>query len=172
MRKIFSLVLAFAAATTMAFAAQQTVPCGDQVTIKATPKTHYYFVRWSDNNTNATRTVTVNEAMSLTAIFAAENSYTLTLTVNDNSVGKVDIISGAAAAYYQGDEVTIKATATDGCWQFLYWADDHNNTDATRTITFGTANLSYQAVFGQLEYNFTIQANDDAMGTVEFVVNP
>lgn len=171
MKKIFSLVLAFAAATTMAFGASQQVNCGTTVKIKATPKTHCYFVKWSDENTDAERTVTVDQAMTLTAIFAAENTYQLTLNTNDTDLGSVIITEGEKAAYYAGDHVTIKAVPGDDCRQFLYWADDQNNKNPIRTIEISAtaaANV-YTAIFEIIEYQFTIEANDDNMGTVEFV---
>ena len=44
---------------------------GTQQTITATPKTGYHFVKWSDNNTNASRTITVSANATYTATFAA-----------------------------------------------------------------------------------------------------
>jgi uncharacterized repeat protein (TIGR02543 family) len=49
-----------------------TYAIGSQITIKATPRSGYIFVKWSDGDTNATRTVTVREAITYTAIFAEE----------------------------------------------------------------------------------------------------
>ena len=43
-----------------------------EVAISATPATDYHFVQWNDNNTNATRTVTVNEDATYTATFAID----------------------------------------------------------------------------------------------------
>ena len=42
---------------------------GATVTLKAIPDSNSAFVRWSDGNTNATRTVTINTDMALSAIF-------------------------------------------------------------------------------------------------------
>jgi len=168
MKKILSLMLA-TAVSSMAFALQKTVSCGEQVTIKAVAKTHCHFVKWSDGDTNLQRTVTVDEAKTLTAIFAQDAQYTLTLAANNAKLGSVIITSGEAAAYYAGDQVTIKAVPADNCQQFLYWADDHTNKNATRTIEFANKNLSYTAVFGTMEYNLVIQSEDETMGTVEFV---
>lgn len=165
MKKIFSVVLALAAATTMAFADSRTVTCGDPVTIKAVANEHYHFVKWSDEDTNAQRTVTVDEAKNLTAIFAADDTYTLTLNVSGD--GTVKIIAGEKAAYYEGDEVTIQAVPADDCKEFLYWADDNTNTSATRAVTFTDKNLEYTAVFGVKSMNITITAGEG--GTVQFV---
>ena len=45
---------------------------GTEVELKATPNAAYHFVKWSDGDTNATRTyTTTGEAVTLTAEFAA-----------------------------------------------------------------------------------------------------
>ena len=45
---------------------------GASATISAVAASGYHFVKWSDNNTSATRTVTVNSDLTLQAIFAAD----------------------------------------------------------------------------------------------------
>ena len=167
MKKIFVLLVAVAATATLAFADQKTVDCGSTVTIKATPAEHFHFVKWSDENPNAQRVVTVNEATELQAIFAADNTYTLTLNTSGAGAGAVNIIAGEKVAYYAGDEVTIQAVPADGCQEFLYWEDDHNNKTAIRTVTFAEANLSYTAVFGVKQLKVTITAGEG--GSVQFV---
>lgn len=47
---------------------------GSQITIEAFPRSGYIFVRWSDGDTNAVRTVTVTKATTYTAIFAEATS--------------------------------------------------------------------------------------------------
>ena len=42
---------------------------GTEVTITATPSENYTFKRWSDNDTSASRTITVNSNQTLTAYF-------------------------------------------------------------------------------------------------------
>ena len=50
-----------------------TVQCGTTATIQAIPATGYKFVRWSDGNTNPTRSVTVYADATCTAAFAADS---------------------------------------------------------------------------------------------------
>ena len=52
--------------------ATATVMSGTEVTLTATPNSGYRFVKWSDDNTQATRTVTVNSNMSFTAYFESD----------------------------------------------------------------------------------------------------
>ena len=169
MKRILSLAFAVMAISAVALAAEKKVPCGQTVNIKAVPKTHYHFLRWSDNSTEAQRTVTVDEAMTLKAYFEADATYSLTLAVNDASLGEVTIKSGGKLSYYEGDQVVILASAKDGCRRFLYWDDDHSNTIPVRTITINAGTNSYKAVFEMLEYKLIIQSDDEEMGTVEFV---
>ena len=52
----------------------KSVAPGTQVAILATPDSGATFTRWSDGNTEASRNVTVNAAMSLTATFSGGNA--------------------------------------------------------------------------------------------------
>ena len=49
-------------------------PYGAEVAIEATANEGYHFLRWSDNNTEATRTVTVTADMSFTAYFESDGT--------------------------------------------------------------------------------------------------
>ena len=52
--------------------AEQEVVSGSSVQIQAIAESGASFQKWSDNNTNATRTVTVNSALTLQAIFVED----------------------------------------------------------------------------------------------------
>ena len=49
-----------------------TYDYGTKVTLKATPSDGYYFVKWSDGDTNPTRTVTVTRNYTYVAVFAQD----------------------------------------------------------------------------------------------------
>lgn len=49
-----------------------TYDYGTKVTLKATPSDGYYFVKWSDGDTNPTRIVTVTRSYTYVAIFAQD----------------------------------------------------------------------------------------------------
>lgn len=57
---------------------------GTEVQIKASANSGYSFVSWSDGNTNAIRTITVDSNISLTALFADATIVTLVLNGNEN----------------------------------------------------------------------------------------
>jgi len=67
-----------------------------------------------------------------------------------------------------GETVVITATADPG-YKFLYWADDHTNTNPVREITI-TADTKieeeYIAVFGQNAAAVVVSVNDSEMGSV------
>jgi len=111
---------------------------GTETQISATPFTHYHFVSWNDENTEATRTVTVNDDVTYTATFAPDK-YTITVTSADETMGTVD----GGGEYDYLSEVEISATPKTG-YIFVKWSD--NNTNSTRTITV-TANKTYRATF-------------------------
>lgn len=118
---------------------------GSTVTISATANDGYHFVRWTDGNTQATRTITVTGDLSYTATFASDQAaqYTITATSNDPNMGTVT----GGGVYEEGTTVTLTATANTG-YRFVQWQD--GVTDATRTITV-TGNASYTAYFEQVE---------------------
>ncbi len=116
---------------------------GATATITATPKIGYKFVQWSDGDTNATRTITVTADLILTAEFAAQATYTFTITSNNSDWG---VVTGNGT-YYEGDEVILTATAADG-YEFVKWSD--NITANPRTIA-ATKDVALQAIFAEVE---------------------
>ena len=67
---------------------------GAKITIRAIPESHYHFQKWSDEDTNSTREITVNENINKTAYFYID---THTITVNAGTGGSV---SGAGTYNY------------------------------------------------------------------------
>lgn len=125
---------------------------GNSYTIKATPATGYKFVKWSDGNTNASRTFTVDSSLitayetskSYQAVFEKQ-TYTLTVTA-----GTGGTVSGGGT-YSHGATATLKATPNTG-YKFVKWSD--GNTSATRTVTVSGA-ATYTATFEKLTYTVT-----------------
>lgn len=96
--------------------------------IKAVPDAGYSFQRWSDNNTSATRTVTITADKTLSAYFTIKQ-YTVTLAVSPEGAGTV---SGGGTKDV-GTVAEIRASANVG-YTFSEWSD--GNTSATRDVTW------------------------------------
>ena len=134
-----------------------TYDYNSSVTIKATPKEHYHFVKWSDGNTNASRTVTVTKAATYTANFAID-THVLTVTSANTTMGTVT----GGGTYDYNKSVSIVATPKTG-YSFVKWND--GNTTASRSVTV-TGDATYTATFQANSYNITAQSANETMGTV------
>ena len=132
---------------------------GETVTLIATPKEGYHFVKWSDENTDNPRTITVTGETNLTAIFAI-NTYTVTATTDDASKGSVT----GGGTYNHGETATLTATPEEG-YHFVQWSD--GNTDNARTVT-ATQDSVFTAIFAANSTTYTVTAdvNDPSMGSV------
>jgi hypothetical protein len=69
----------------------EAIQYGQSVTITATPNDCYEFVRWSDGNTEASRTFNVTGALDVTAEFT-KIKYTITVESDDTAQGTVDAV--------------------------------------------------------------------------------
>lgn len=129
-------------------------------TITATPKSGYYFVKWSDGNTSASRSISINQnditahntTLSLTAEFAP-NRYFIDLNATPTEGGIV--IGGGSFNYLES--TIILAVPNEG-YRFKQWND--GNTEAERTITVTSA-ASYTAEFVKNKYTITVNATND-----------
>ena len=98
---------------------------GTTVEISCVPNTGYYFVRWSDGNTNATRTITVTEDITLTAITAQGSSEYLEIKARkgsgeyerNNIIWNIDYKGGTfswdARVYTDFDNLTTNVEISD-----------------------------------------------------------
>ncbi len=131
---------------------------GAKPTISAQANSGYRFTKWNDNNTNASRQITIgNSNVTYTAYFEP-NTVTLTVTSNNTNYGTVT----GGGTYNYGTSVTIKATPKAG-YHFVQWSD--GNTTASRSIT-ATANASYQATFAINQYTIKFVNNGTTLQTL------
>ena len=140
---------------------------GDSITLRATPRTGYQFVRWTRNgsqvSTSANYTFTVSGSYTYTAIFEPI-SYTINTPVNISGAGTAT----GGGSYNYNTPATISATANAG-YQFVGWDTNGDNTaDITanpHTFTV-TGNATYTAIFEELPINVLIRTNDPTLGRV------
>jgi len=137
----------------------QVVNAGDDgAAVRAVPNWGYYFVRWSDGLTTATRTDTnVAGDITVTANFAI-NAYTLTYTAGTG--GSIQGPSPQTVSYgFSGQQVTALPAAG---YQFSRWSD--GLTTATRTDTNVTGNITVTAEFVINVYTLTYAAGTGGAG--------
>ena len=131
---------------------------GTVLTLVAEPATGYHFTGWSNGETSATLTLTVDGDTTLTANFAI-NVYTITANVNNAQMGTVT----APATAEHGEEITLTATPNDG-YRFLGWSNGDTNTTITITVT---ANVTITARFEQIPvYRILLASANTTMGSV------
>ena len=124
--------------------------------ISATANIGYSFVRWNDNNTDNTRTITVTGDVTYTAYFEA-NTYSITAVPDDEAHGS----TSGTGLYDYGTTVTISATPSEG-YHFIQWND--GNTQNPRVVTV-TGNMEYTASFAASTYVVNVVANNAMYGT-------
>lgn len=136
---------------------------GEEVTLTATPNRGYRFVNWTvgeDTHTENPLTLTVNSDLTVIANFAAIPQYTITATVNNESMGAVE----GAGVYYEGETVTLTAKPNAG-HAFVDWS----NGATTPTLTFvAEKDTTVTANFNILSYTLTVNVNDETRGSVDF----
>ena len=129
----------------------------DTATLTATAAFGYYFVQWSDGNTDNPRTLIVTSDTMLSAQFLPM-SYTLTVVANDTTMGTVF----GGGTYNYNTTATISATPATGC-HFIQWND--GNTTNPRTVTV-TGDAIYTAQFAVNIYSIMVSSANPAMGSV------
>lgn len=136
-------------------------PKGTEITITATPNDGYNFSRWSDGYTNSSRTITVEDNITFTAIFTTASETPDKIFVRTSVVaspedgGIVEGINWAGGHYNPNDydvesgtEVTLLATPNEG-YNFKQWND--GVTDNPRVMIAPREDTTYTAIFEQQE---------------------
>lgn len=124
---------------------------GTSITLQATPTIGHRFVRWSDGNTSQTRTVTVSENATYTAVF------------EESTVGWVDL--GLPSGLLWAD-VNIGAENPWNYGDYYAWAETSpksNYTTSTTAYYSGSAYTKYNSTDGLT----TLQPMDD-IATITF----
>ena len=144
---------------------------GAEVTLTATPNRGYRFLNWTKGgeivSTLPTYTFTITENIELVANFEALTPYTITVETSNAEQGSVT----GGGTYYEGEEVTIKATAVGG-FVFEKWSDD--NTDNPRTITVNetaTYTASFKVALARV-FAYDLDVVDNGYETLTFSFIP
>ncbi len=114
---------------------------GDHIDeITATPNYGYHFDHWSNGSTSNPATIILMGDSTVTAYFE-KNQYTLTMSVNDATMGTIVDRSGT---YNYLDTVIVSATCTAEHHHFVCWSDWETANPRIVTIT---ENTSLTAIF-------------------------
>jgi len=121
-----------------------TYGSGEQVTLTAFPGAGSEFVGWSGDvtGTENPKTITVNGNMAITATFAAEGVYSLTIVPLTNGTVEVNPVR---ERYAPGEQVTLTAQPELG-YVFAAWGNDASGTTNPLVLTMD-GNKVVSAVF-------------------------
>lgn len=130
------------------------VAVGANATVEAAAKPGYEFVAWKNGeetvSTEAKYTFAVNENVTLTAVFEAKENVTITLAVNDATMGAITLPEGIAMganSVVYGTEVALTAVPAEGA-TFMGWYNGEELYAADAAITLnGKATISLTAKF-------------------------
>lgn len=123
----------------------------------ATTSVGNQFVAWSDGITEFSRTITLTENRTLTAIFTL-GQYTLDVSSNNSNYGSVS----GSGTYYYGDTATVIAYPIEH-YHFIRWSD--NSTENPRRVII-TGDTYLTAYFDIDTYTVNVQSNDLTRGYV------
>ena len=135
---------------------------GSTATISATPASGYLFQQWSDGNNQNPRSIIVNDDITLTAIFAIDQHFTISTESTPTGCGSVT----GGGSYLAGQTITLQAIPEEDCY-FDHWEDDEW-APPTRQITV-ESDASYHAIFKRsyMDYSVEISVNKPLLGTTD-----
>lgn len=132
---------------------------GTEITIVATPKAGYRFKKWSDDNTQATRKIKIEEDVYLEASFSRIPTYTV--TVFEVTGGTTTLVGDTTLM--EGENLSIKATPEEG-YIFSQWlVNGEVNTDNPFVITAIDQDYSIEPVFIKEEMGVEQTTIDNAV---------
>ena len=132
---------------------------GTEIELRAEAAKNYHFVRWSDGDVNAVRTVVVNKDLNLQAEFALNKHYVILSGENGVVLG--------SGEYDYSTVLEIKAEANEG-YHFVKWSDGEEN--PVRTIVV-TSDIELTAEFDIDVYTVVLRAENgivEGMGEYEY----
>ncbi len=136
-------------------------PAGTEVQIVATPNTGYRFRRWSDDNTDAVRTIVLTDNLTLIASFEEITTYQITIMEAQGG------ITNPPAGIYScsnGDLLAVSAHPDEN-HTFCHWLIDGVQADGNPLLHKVTSAVHISPVFSekeapQLYYTLTLAAGE------------
>ena len=127
---------------------------GEEISISAAPASNCVFLRWSDDNTDIQRTITVTEDVIYTAYFGALH-YQVNVYCNDDAMGTVS----GGGSYEYGSQATVTATPAAG-HHFVNWSNGVEVNPYTFTV------YSDVNIIANFERNTGIEEGEETRYTI------
>ena len=121
---------------------------GTTISLVATPDSHYHFTGWSDGNISDTRSITVTENATYTALFSID-TYLIRFVNEDGSVLQSGNIAYGQTPAYEGMTPTKQSTA-QYTYQFAGW---------NKTIVAVSDTATYKATYVGVINQYTISVS-------------
>lgn len=158
-----TFVISLSAGTGGTVSGAGTYSVGSTATIKAIPNTGYRFVKWSDGNTSATRSITKTTSdisanvtnLSYSAVFE-KIKYPVTFKNYDGTVLQTSEIEHGNTPSYTGSTPT-RATTAEYSYSFSGWSP---------AIGAVTAATTYTAQFTATKRKYTLNVSTGTGGSV------
>ena len=132
-----------------------------QVTVTATPKEGYKFVKWTENgaqvSTSASYQFQITKNRNLVAVFepVQVQTYTVSLSAQPADGGSVQ----GTGTFNENSQVTVTATANNG-YKFVKWTEDGVEVSTSVSYQFKiTKNRNLVAMFEELPVIITAPTN-------------
>ena len=138
---------------------------GSSVTVSASAKTGYKFVKWTENgtqvSTSASYTFTANKNRTLQAVFEPI-PYSISASANPSAAGTVQ----GAGSYNYNTQASLSAVPKTG-YTFVKWTENGSQVSTANPYSFTvTKARTLVAQFEAVQYNITASASPAAGGTV------
>ena len=138
---------------------------GSSVTVSASAKTGYKFVKWTENgtqvSTSASYTFTADKNRTLQAVFEPI-PYSISASANPSAAGTVQ----GAGSYNYNTQASLSAVPKTG-YTFVKWTEGGSQVSTANPYSFTvTKARTLVAQFEAVQYNITASASPAAGGTV------
>lgn len=155
---------------------------GTTITVTATARTGYEFVKWTlngkdvENGTAVGQTFTVEDATKIVAVFQMK-TFAVTAESNHNDWGSVTVSGGTtdqAGHYQEGSVLTVTATTKDpNRYDFAFWQNENGGTIAEASYSFTvTEDVKLTAVFLERTYQVTVELEGAKSTDVSVTLSP
>ena len=129
------------------------------VTIKATPNEHCMFEKWSDGNSDAERTISINDNLTLVALF---DSLKFEVNISAGENGSVEY--GNISSVYYGKTINVKAVPDENC-HFVKWSNGSVRATDTILVVSDTAIVAEFAPHQYGKWDTTLVATCTTSGS-------